>query len=81
MLKAILGKKIGQTQKFTEDGKRIPVTLIEAGPCPVVQVKTLEKDGYFSVQLGFGEKKTKRTTKALFGHIRGAKLKIAPRFL
>ncbi|MDP3998819.1 MAG: 50S ribosomal protein L3 [bacterium] len=81
MLKAILGKKIEQTQRFTQEGKRIPVTIIEAGPCPVVQVKTREKDGYLSIQLGFGEKKPKRTTKAIFGHIRGAKLKAAPRFL
>lgn len=80
MLKAILGKKIGQTQRFTEEGKRIPVTLIEAGPCPVVWVKNREKDGYLSIQLGFGVRKTKHTTKAIFGHIRGAKLKTAPRF-
>lgn len=81
MLKAILGKKMGQTQRFSSEGNRLPVTLIEAGPYFVTQVKTWEKDGYFSIQLGFGERKSKHTTKAIFGHIRGAKLKIAPRFL
>lgn len=81
MLNAILGKKIGQTQKFAEGGKRLPVTLIEAGPCPVLQVKTKEKDGYWAIQLGFGEKKLKRTTKSILGHIRGAKQEKAPRFL
>ena len=80
MLNAILGKKIGQTQRFIEDGKRLPVTLIEAGPCPVVQIKNQGKDGYLAVQLGFGEKKLKRTTKPILGHIRGAKSKEAPRF-
>lgn len=64
----IIGKKIGMTSLFTPDGKNIPCTLIEAGPCVVTQVKTIETDGYNAVQLGYGEKKTKRTTKALAGH-------------
>lgn len=81
MLKVILGKKIGQTQHFMAEGKRLPVTLIEAGPCPVVQIKTEEKDGYSSVQLGFGQRKPKHTTKPIAGHIAGAKLKAAPYFL
>lgn len=81
MLKAILGKKISQTQRFAEDGKRLPATLIEAGPCPVVQVKTKEKDGYLALQLGFGMKKPKRTKKPMLGHLKGAKLTVAPRFL
>ena len=55
MNKAIIGRKLGMTQLFTQDGKVIPVTVIEAGPCPVVQVKTLERDGYSSVKLGFDQ--------------------------
>lgn len=64
----IIGKKIGMTSLFTPDGKNIPCTLIEAGPCVVTQVKTIEHDGYSAVQLGYGEKKAKNTTKALAGH-------------
>ena len=64
----IIGKKIGMTSLFTPDGKNIPCTLIEAGPCVVTQVKTVENDGYNAVQLAYGEKKAKRTTKALAGH-------------
>ena len=55
MKKAIVGKKIGMTQIFTEDGRLVPVTVIEAGPCTVVQTKTVETDGYAAVQVGFGE--------------------------
>ena len=55
MNKAIIGRKLGMTQLFSQDGKVIPVTVIEAGPCPVVQVKTLERDGYSAVKLGFDE--------------------------
>jgi large subunit ribosomal protein L3 len=64
----IIGKKIGMTSLFTPDGKNIPCTLIQAGPCVVTQVKTVENDGYNAVQLAYGEKKAKRTTKALAGH-------------
>jgi len=64
----IIGKKIGMTSLFTPDGKNIPCTLIEAGPCVVTQVKTIETDGYNAVQLSYGEKKAKNTTKALAGH-------------
>ncbi|MBT9394759.1 50S ribosomal protein L3 [Hymenobacter sp. NST-14] len=64
----IIGKKIGMTSLFTPDGKNIPCTLIEAGPCVVTQVKTIETDGYSAIQLGYGEKKAKNTTKALAGH-------------
>ncbi len=64
----IIGKKIGMTSLFTPDGKNIPVTLIQAGPCVVTQVKTVENDGYAAVQLGFGDKKLKRVTKAEAGH-------------
>ena len=64
----IIGKKIGMTSLFTPDGTNIPCTLIEAGPCVVTQVKTVETDGYNAVQIGYGEKKAKNTTKALAGH-------------
>lgn len=68
MQKAIIGKKIGMTQIFTPEGKVVPVTVIEAGPCSVVQKKTAETDGYVAVQLGYGDKKEKHTTKPLRGH-------------
>ena len=62
-MKAILGKKVGMTQIFDENGKAIPVTVVEAGPCTVVQVKTKDVDGYEAIQLGFGEVKEKKLTK------------------
>jgi large subunit ribosomal protein L3 len=68
----IIGKKIGMTSLFTTDGKYTPVTLIQAGPCVVTQVKTVETDGYEAVQLGYGEKKLKRVTKAEAGHYKKA---------
>ncbi len=68
MKKAILGKKIGMTQIFTEDGVLIPVSVIEAGPCPVVQKKTEEVDGYTAVQVGFEDKKERRANKPEKGH-------------
>ncbi|MGN0852511.1 MAG: 50S ribosomal protein L3 [Kiritimatiellia bacterium] len=67
-MEGLIGKKIGMTQIFDADGKRICVTVVEVGPCPVVQVKTEEKDGYKAVQLGFGEQKKQRLTKAVAGH-------------
>ena len=70
MQKAIIGKKIGMTQIFDATGKVIPVTVIEAGPCPVVQKKTVEIDGYEAVQVGFGEKKEKRSNKPELGHFK-----------
>ena len=63
MNKAIIGKKLGMTQVFSPDGKVIPVTVVEAGPCPVVQIKTLERDGYTAVKLGFDEVAEKRLNK------------------
>ena len=63
----LLGKKIGMTSVFSADGKNVPCTVIEAGPCVVTQVKTVEKDGYKAVQLGFGEAKEKNTTKPMMG--------------
>jgi len=70
--KAILGTKLGMTQLFGEDGILIPVTVIEAGPCRVIQKKTAENDGYDAVQVGFLEKKEKHTTKPLQGHFKKA---------
>lgn len=68
MKKAILGKKLGMTQLFCEDGSLIPVTVVEAGPCVVVQKKTVETDGYEAVQLGFGDKAEKKMNKPMAGH-------------
>lgn len=67
-MSGIIGKKIGMTSIFGANGKYIPCTVIEAGPCVVTQVKTLEKDGYASVQLAYGEKKEKHTSSAMKGH-------------
>jgi len=67
-MKGIIGKKIGMTSVFTPDGKQTAVTIIEAGPCVVTQVKTKETDGYTSLQLAFGEKKEKHTTQAEKNH-------------
>lgn len=67
-MKAVLGRKIGMTQVFAEDGRLVPVTVIEAGPMVVTQVKNKETDGYTAVQVAFGEKKEKRVNKPLRGH-------------
>ena len=72
MLQGFLGKKIGMTQIFREDGRVVPVTVIEAGPCVVTQVKTLENDGYEAIQLGFGD--VKRRNKPQAGHLKNSKL-------
>ena len=71
-MSAILGRKVGMTSVFDESGRQTVVTVIEAGPCAVTQVKTPETDGYSAVQLGFQDKKAKRTTKALQGHFEAA---------
>jgi large subunit ribosomal protein L3 len=68
MLQGLIGRKVGMTQIFSDEGNVIPVTAIEAGPCWVTQKKTQERDGYTAIQLGFGEKKVKHTTKPLQGH-------------
>lgn len=68
----LIGKKIGMTSVYSAEGKNIPCTVIEAGPCVVTQVKTIESDGYEALQLAFDEKKEKRTTKALDGHFKKA---------
>jgi len=74
----IIGKKLGMTQLFEETGVVVPVTVVEAGPCPVVQVRTQERDGYEAVQLGFGAQKEVRTSKAEMGHASKAGLGTAP---
>ncbi|GFI52064.1 MULTISPECIES: 50S ribosomal protein L3 [Duncaniella] len=68
----LLGKKIGMTSVFSADGKNVPCTVIEVGPCVVTQIKTAEKDGYEAVQLGFTEKKDKHTTAPMAGHFKKA---------
>lgn len=70
MIKAILGKKLGMTQIFAVDGRRIPVTVVEAGPCVVLQKKTVATDGYNALQVGFGDKKIQRVNKPEMGHFR-----------
>lgn len=77
MQKGIIGKKLGMTQLFDENGKVVPVTVIEASPCTVVQKKTVESDGYQAVQLGFGEVSAKRVNKPAKGHF--AKADVAPK--
>lgn len=72
MQKAIIGKKVGMTQIFDAEGKVIPVTVIEAGPCTVTQLKTVEKEGYSAVQLGFEDVKEKKLTKPEAGHLKKA---------
>ncbi len=70
MIKGILGKKLGMTQVFAIDGRRIPVTVVEAGPCVVLQKKTVETDGYNAIQVGFGGRKAHRVNKPEMGHFR-----------
>jgi large subunit ribosomal protein L3 len=77
----LIGKKIGMTRIFDEAGVQIPVTVIEAGPCAVVQVKSDASDGYNAVQLGFGAQKAKRASKAEVGHAAKAGLEAAPRLV
>ncbi|NLV19861.1 MAG: 50S ribosomal protein L3 [Bacteroidetes bacterium] len=76
-MQGLIGKKIGMTSLFDEEGKNIPCTVLQAGPCVVTQVKTVAKDGYSAVQLGFDDKKEKNTTKAEMGHFR--KVNTAPK--
>ncbi len=76
-MSGIIGKKIGMTSVFDQEGKNVPCTVIEAGPCVVTQVKTKETDGYEAIQLAYDEKKEKHTTKALKGHF--AKAGVSPR--
>ena len=77
MQKGIIGKKIGMTQIFDENGKVVPVTVVEAGPCVVSQKKTVENDGYAAVQIGFGDLKANKVKKPMAGHF--AKANVAPK--
>jgi large subunit ribosomal protein L3 len=72
MIQGILGKKLGMTQVFVADGRRVPVTVVEAGPCTVVQKKTESTDGYNALQVGFTAKKTARVNKPMIGHFKKA---------
>ena len=77
MKKGLIGKKIGMTQIFDEAGNVIPVTVVEAGPCTVTQIKTVENDGYQAVQVGFGDVKVSRVNKPMKGHFN--KADVAPK--
>jgi large subunit ribosomal protein L3 len=81
MISTLVGKKIGMTQVYDAQNVLVPVTVVEAGPCPVVQVKTVESDGYNAVQLGFSTKKTKNAPKAEQAHAKKAGLDETPRVL
>ena len=72
MTVGILGKKLGMTQVFTDDGRRMPVTVIQAGPCTVLQVKTEDTDGYSAIQIGFDDTRPERATRPMLGHFRTA---------
>jgi len=77
----LIGKKVGMTRIFDDSGAQVPVTVIEAGPCPVVQVKSLENEGYQAIQVGWGHQMVKRATKAEVGHAVKAGLEKAPRVM
>jgi len=81
MITTLLGKKIGMTQVYDAQNVLVPVTVVEAGPCPVVQVKTTETDGYNAVQLGFNQQKSKNASKPEAAHAKKAGLEITPRIL
>ncbi|UCG75470.1 MAG: 50S ribosomal protein L3 [Gemmatimonadota bacterium] len=80
-MSGLIGRKLGMTQIFTEDGKAVGVTVLEVGPCPVVQVRTPERDGYSAVQLGFGRRRDRRTRKPAAGHAARAGLDYVPEVL
>lgn len=80
-MEGIIGRKLGMTQIFEDSGAVVPVTVVEAGPCPVVQVRTSEKNGYQAVQIGFGRQKENRVTRPELGHAKGAGLETAPAIL
>ena len=77
----LIGKKVGMTRIFNDDGVQVPVTVIEAGPCPVVMVRSDDADGYSAVQVGFGAQKAKRASKAEVGHAAKAGLEAAPQLM
>jgi large subunit ribosomal protein L3 len=70
MCKGLIGKKLGMTGLFTNDGRHLPVTVVQVGPCVVTQIKTVETDGYNALQLGFGDKKPARISKPVLGHLK-----------
>jgi large subunit ribosomal protein L3 len=76
-MQGLIGKKVGMTSLFDENGKNVACTVLQAGPCVVTQVKTIERDGYSAIQLGFGDKKEKHATKAEIGHFK--KVNTAPK--
>ena len=76
-MQGLIGKKVGMTSIFDENGKNIPCTVLQAGPCVVTQIKTVDKDGYSAVQLGFDDKKEKHSNKAEMGHVK--KVNTAPK--
>lgn len=80
-MSGIIGKKVGMTRIFTDDGEAVPVTVLEAGPCPILQVKTEDRDGYRAIQVGYGQKKEKRASRAELGHAEKAGVEAAPRIL
>src|SRR5687768_6402000 len=80
-MSGLIGRKLGMTQIFTDTGAAVPVTVIEAGPCPVLLVKTTEANGYAAVQLGFGAVNEKHATRAEIGHAKKAGLEAAPESL
>ena len=80
-MSGLIGRKLGMTQIFTESGEAVGVTVLEVGPCPVVQVRTLERDGYSAVQLGFGRKRDRSTRRPDAGHAARAGLDYAPQVL
>src|SRR5688572_7585768 len=81
MISEILGKKLGMTQVYDAQNVLVPVSVVQAGPCSVVQIKTVETDGYHAVQIGFAEKKAKNTANGELGHAKKAGLDLAPRVL
>jgi large subunit ribosomal protein L3 len=78
MTKGIIGKKLGMTQVYDDEGRLLPVTVIEVGPCTVLAVRTREKDGYSALQIGFGTRKAKNVSKAVKGHVAAAGLENNP---
>ena len=78
MKKGLIGKKLGMTQIFNEQGALVPVTVIHCGPCTVISAKTVEKDGYSALQLGFGSRKAKNVSKAVLGNVNPAGLEKTP---
>ena len=77
-MKGILGRKLGMTQRYAKDGTLVPVTVVEAGPCKVLALRTREKDGYSALQIGFGQRKAKNVPRAVKGHVKAAGLAETP---